>query len=198
MRRSEWIIGGILGLVLVAVLVFLLVYFLNGQPADQEAEVIDVNNLEYATAREAYDLAQPVARDWRGDAALLSASASWQPEVDFTDGRASWTFVFYSQEESATVMISVIDKKPRVVRTTALFERVQLGDANQWQVDSPEAISQLLVNGADDFMRLHAKVNLVLTLDVKGEPTWRSTFLDPQTKESYSLNITADTGEFTP
>jgi hypothetical protein len=40
-------------------------------------------------------------------------------------------------------------------------------------------------------------VNLILTLDVKGTPTWRSTFLDTVTKETYSLNITANTGEFT-
>jgi hypothetical protein len=195
MRRTEWIVGGILGLVVVAVLIALLVYWLNSQPED---EVININNLEYVTALEAYNLALPVARNWSGDAALLSASAGWQPEVDFTNGRASWTMIFYSAAESATSLISVTNARAQLVRTTPLFDPLQPGDVSGWQVDSPEAISSLLQIGAEDFMTIHAKVNLLLTLDVQGTPTWKSTFLDTATKESYSLNITADTGEFTP
>lgn len=195
MRRSEWIVGGILGLVVVAVITALLVYWLNSRPED---EVVDINNLEYVTAIEAYNLALPVAREWSSDAALLTASAGWQPEVDFTNGRASWTMIFYSAAESATSLISVTNARAQLIRSTPLFERLQPGDVSGWQVDSPEAISNLLQIGADEFMTLHAKVNLILTLDAQGTPTWKSTFLDTATKESYSLNITADTGEFTP
>ena len=194
MRRSEWIVGGILGLVVVAVVIGLLASWLNSRPKE---EVISLNNLEYVTALEAYELAQPIAQKWSSDAALLSASAGWQPETDFTHGRASWTLVFYSQSQAATALISVTNANARLVRTTPQFENFQPGDVSNWQIDSPAAIAQLLNIGADDFMTLHAKVNLILTLDVKGTPTWRSTFLDTVTKETYSLNITANTGEFT-
>ncbi len=47
-------------------------------------------------------------------------------------------------------------------------------------------------------MARHANVNLILTLDNQGTPTWRSTFLDTDTNQTYTLNLTADTGEFTP
>ncbi len=196
MRRSEWIVGGILGLVVVAVVIGLLAYWLNSRP--KEEEVVSLNNLEYVTAVKAYELAQPIAQEWSSDAALVSASAGWQPETDFTHGRASWTLVFYSQSKSATSLISVTNANASLIRTTPQPEKIQTGDVSNWQIDSPAAIAQLLAIGADNFMTLHAKVNLILTLDVQGTPTWRSTFLDTSTKESYSLNITADTGQFTP
>lgn len=194
MRRSEWIVGGVLGLVVVAIVIGLLAYWLSSRPTDK---AVPLNNLEYVTAIKAYELAWPIAQEWSSDAALLSASAGWQPETDFTNGLASWTLVFYSQSKSATALISVTNANARLVRTTPQFENIQTGDVSNWQIDSPAAIAQLLDIGADDFMTLHAKVNLILTLDVKGTPTWRSTFLDTATKESYSWNITADTGEFT-
>jgi len=196
MRRSEWIVGSILGLVVVAVVIGILAYWLSSRPKTEK--VVTLNNLKYVTAIEAYDLARPVAQEWSSDAALLSASAGWQPETDFTHGRASWTLVFYSQSNSATSLISVTNANARLIRTTPQFENIRTGDVSNWQIDSPAAIAQLLDIGADNFMNLHAKVNLILTLDVKGIPTWRSTFLDSITKESYSLNITADSGEFTP
>jgi hypothetical protein len=118
--------------------------------------------------------------------------------VDFTDGRASWNFVFYSAGQRATAMITVADKKAQMVRTSLTSGRVQTGDLSGWQVDSPAAINLLLQLGAEDFMALHANVNLILTLDNQGTPTWRSTFLDAETKQPYDLNITVDTGEFTP
>lgn len=194
MRRTEWIVGSILGFVVVGAIAGLLIYWLNSQPYEE----LDINNIENLTALEAYDLAQPLAQAWSGDAALLTARAGWQPQVDFTDGRASWNFVFYSAGKRATAMITVADNKAQLVRTSLTTSRVQTGDLSGWQVDSPAAINQLLQLGAWDFMTLHADINLILTLDNQGTPTWRSTFLDTGTKEAYSLNITADTGAFTP
>lgn len=194
MRRSELILGSALGLVLVGALVAVVVIWFNGRP---EA-AFDINNIENLTAVEAYNLAQPVAQNWNGDAALLTARAGWQPRVDFTDGRASWNFVFYSAGQRATAMITVTDTKAQLVRSSLTSGQVQTGDLSGWQVDSPTAINELMGLGAEDFMALHADVNLVLTLDNQGTPTWRSTFLDTETKQAYNLNITADTGEFTP
>jgi hypothetical protein len=193
MRRSEWIIGGILGLVVVGVLVALLAYWLNSRPEDPD----DINNIENSTAFEAFDLAQPVAQQWSSDARLLTARASWQPQVDFRDGRSSWSMIFYSAAESATAVISVADGKAQMIRTRTQTENIQPGDLSNWQVDSPAAVTNILQQGGDDFMTLHAKVNLILTLDTQGSPTWRSTFLDTDSKQTFNLNITADTGEFT-
>lgn len=194
MRRSELILGSVFGLVLVGALIAAGVMWFNSRPE----EAFDINNIENLTAVEAYNLAQPVAQDWNSDATLLTARAGWQPEVDFTDGRASWNFVFYSDIQRATAMITVADKKAQMVRTSLTSGRVQTGDLSGWQVDSPAAINLLLQLGAEDFMALHANVNLILTLDNQGTPTWRSTFLDAETKQTYDLNITVDTGEFTP
>lgn len=194
MRRSEWILGGILGFIVVVVLLTLLFLWFN----DRSQESFDINNLENSTAFEAYDLAQPVALQWQGDAVLLTARAAWQPEVDFRDGRASWSLVFYSAAESATAVISVADARAQFVRTRPQAQLLQAGELTNWQVDSPVAIDYFLNLGADEFMSLHAKVNLILTLDVQGTPTWRSTFLDTESKETIDLNITADTGQFIP
>jgi hypothetical protein len=95
-------------------------------------------------------------------------------------------------------MITVTDTEAQLVRSSLTSGQVQTGDLSGWQVDSPTAINELMGLGAEDFMALHADVNLVLTLDNQGTPTWRSTFLDTETKQAYNLNITADTGEFTP
>lgn len=195
MRRSEWILGSTLGLLIVAGLITFLVFWYNDQPEEEAVDTLDPENL---TALQAYNLAQPIAQEWSNDAALLTARAGWQPKVDFTDGQSSWNFVFYSTGEQKTAMISVTDARAQLVRTSPATERVQTGDISGWQIDSPAAINQLLQLGADSFMSIHADVNLILTLDNQGEPTWRSTFLDAETKEAYQLNITADTGEFTP
>jgi hypothetical protein len=195
MRRSEWIVGGVLGLIVVAVLLVLLAFWLRSRPQEED---FDINNLENLTALEAYNLAQPAAREWSGDAVMMTATAGWQPRTDFTDGRASWNFVFYSDTERATAVITVADAEAQLIRTRPQSNRLQTGDLAAWQVDSPAAIEQLLQIGADEFMARHAAVNLVLTLDNQGPPTWKSTFLDTVTKETFQLNITADTGEFTP
>ncbi len=194
MRRSEWILGGLLGIIVVTILLALIFFWLNSQPEEE----FDINNIENVTAVEAYNLAQPIAQNWSSDAALLSARASWQPEINFSDGRASWVIIFYSSTKSETAMISVADTKAQMVRTTPQSDQIQLGNVANWQLDSPAAIEQLLNLGADEFMTFHAKVNLILVLDAQETLTWRSTFLDTDTKESYILNITADTGEFTP
>lgn len=182
-----------LGLIVVAVLLALLYYWLSEQPE----EPVNINNIKNSTAFEAYDLALPVAQQWAGDAVLYTARASWQPEVNFTNGLASWSMVFYSATESATAVISVADARAQFVRSRPLEQPLVLGSLSNWQVDSPAAIAQLLEIGADDFMTLHAKVNLILTLDTQGTPTWRSTFFDVETKQAFNLNITVDTGEFT-
>lgn len=194
MRRTEWILGGLLGLVVVVVLIFLGVYWLRSQPEEE----IDINNIENVTALEAYNLAQPVAQQWSSDAFLLTARAGWQPQVDFTDGRSSWNFVFYSTNERATAVITVADARAQLLRTRPQSGQFQTGDLSAWQLDSPAAIEQLLKLGGDDFMALHANVNLILTLDNQGTPTWRSTFLDTDSNQTYNLNITAESGEFTP
>jgi hypothetical protein len=105
--------------------------------------------------------------------------------------------IFYSAAESATAVISVADGKAQMIRTRTQTENIQPGDLSNWQVDSPAAVTNILQQGGDDFMTLHAKVNLILTLDTQGSPTWRSTFLDTDSKQTFNLNITADTGEFT-
>ena len=194
MRRSELILGGLLGIGVVAVSFGFIFYWFFNQSSDKS---LDLAHMEDLTTLQAYNLAQPVAQGWSSDAALLTATAGWQPQSDFMDGRASWNFVFYSLSQKSTAVISVMDAKAQLVRKQPLSRQVQPGDISGWQIDSPMAIEQLLLVGADDFMKMHANVNLVLTLDVQGKPTWRSTFLDVDSKQSYSLNITADTGEFT-
>lgn len=183
-----------MGLVLVGVVIAAGFIWFTNQPK-AASEISDVEN---STAVEAYNLAQPVAQAWSSDAALLTARAGWQPKVDFTNGRASWNFVFYSASQEATAMITVTATRAQLVRTSLTSGQVQTGDLSGWEVDSPAAINQLLQLGAENFMAHHADVNLILTLDNQEKPTWRSTFLDAGTKETYDLNITADTGEFTP
>jgi hypothetical protein len=194
MRRSEWILGGVLGLVVVAILIALAVYWLRSRPEEE----LDINNIENVTALEAYNLALTAAQQWSSDAVMLTARAGWQPQVDFRDGRSSWNFVFYSTSERATAVITVADAKAQLLRTRPQSGQFQTGDISLWRVDSPAAIDQLLKLGADEFMARHANVNLILTLDNQGTPTWRSTFLDTDTNQTYTLNLTADTGEFTP
>ena len=196
MRRSELILGGLLGVVVVAVLAILAFFWFQSQEPEEQNTVININ--ENVTAFEAYRLAESVANSWSSDAVLLSARASWPPETNFVDGRASWVIIFYSLNESATAMVSVADNEAQLVRTTPISNQLQVANADNWQVDSPAAVEKLLELGADEFMTFHAKVNLVLVLDMQESLVWRSTFLDADSKESYSLNITADTGEFTP
>jgi hypothetical protein len=147
------------------------------------------------TAREAYAIAEPVAHQWAADARLLNISAAWQPGLDFQTGEASWSLTFYSADQSEVSLISIIDKAATLTNSRTIEEFYDPEDLEDWRVDSPYAISQLMSTGGQEFVDHEGGADLTLRLDLDGQPTWKSTLINKDSRRTFSVRLDANSGE---
>src|SRR5688500_7618279 len=105
MSRLEWILGGILAVLVLALAIILAFFWLRPEG--------NVNNpiTSAVTARESYTLAETAARQWAADALLVNARATWPPESTLRPDEVSWDFIFYSPAQSATALVAVRDNQ---------------------------------------------------------------------------------------
>jgi hypothetical protein len=147
------------------------------------------------TAMEAYAIAEPVARQWATDAMLLNISAAWQPGLDFQTGETSWSLTFYSADQSEMSLISIIDKGATLTNSRTIEGLFDPEDMEEWQVDSPQAISQLMSTGGQEFMDREGSANLTMRLNLDGQTTWKSTLINKDSRRTFSLSLNANSGK---
>ncbi|MCI0397755.1 MAG: hypothetical protein L0332_28515 [Chloroflexi bacterium] len=190
MSRTEWILGGVLALlVLVVAAAVLIFWFFRDQPADA------VNNPMNPTAMGAYELAEPLARQWAGDAQFVSARATWQSASGFDPEVASWSFTFYSPAAMATALISVTGDQATLIRSQPASRVLEPGAPEEWVVDSPAAVETLLANGGQSFVDEQGSATLVLALNLNDQPVWTGTFINEQSRRTLQLRLDARNGE---
>lgn len=199
--RKEWMIIGLLLLVVVAVygaLLFIVSGGLGGSPP-QAGPSGPTPWYQVLTAKEAYPQAEKVAREWRGDARLSSATAAWsRPTVaELTTGRTAWGFSFVSPSAGETAIVTVVGQQAERVQVQRASKVPQLLDAAGWQVDSPKAIRMFLDHGGEGFLRDHPESEIHLRLSTRAEEgtiLWLAVGLSADGQSSTFLQIDAITG----
>ena len=192
---------GVLLLVVVAVyggLLFLVSGGLGGNPP-QTGPPEPTPWYEVLTAREAYPQAEKVAKEWRGDARLSSATAAWsRPTVaELTAGRTAWGFSFVSPSAEETAIVTVVGQQAERVQVQPVSKVPELLDVAGWQVDSPQAIGMFLDQGGEGFLRDHPESEIHLRLSTRadeGTISWLAIGLSADGQTSSFLQIDAITG----
>ncbi|HSH02855.1 MAG TPA: hypothetical protein VLL52_10085 [Anaerolineae bacterium] len=191
MSRLEWILGGILAILLVAIVGVLTIFFFrSANPDDQETRPID----QY-TAQSAYQIALPIAQQWQADAQLLSANVSWPRGPQFAVGDGHWGFTFYSPSQQAIVIISTIGTQGQLVRTQTINRQLNLASVADWPLDSNSALAKFFEFGGQDFLDDQGEAALLLTLNTNPTLTWTGQLMDREALRSFQLKFDARTGD---
>lgn len=200
--RKEWMIIGVLLLVVLAVyggLLLLVSGGLGGNLPQVGPPGGPTPSYKVLTAQEAYSQAEKVAREWRGDARLSSATATWsQPTVaELTTGQTAWGFSFVSPSAEETAIVTVIGQQTELVQAQQASKVPELLDVAGWQVDSPQAMRMFLENGGEGFLRDHPESEIHLRLSTRaqeGTIHWLAIGLSADGQSSSFLQIDAITG----
>jgi hypothetical protein len=190
MSRLEWILGGILAVLVIALAILLALFWLRPEGT--------VNNpvTSAVTARESYRLAETAARQWAADALLVNARATWTPESNLRPDEAAWDFIFYSPAQSAIALIAVRDSQANILNTSAANQAFTAGDLEQWQVDSPAALETVLASGGRSFREQEGQTTIILTFNA-GEMAWLATLINATTRQTLTIRVNANSGEVT-
>ena len=195
MTRIEWILAGLLGILVVVVGALLVVFWRQQQNTVFEDSATEHSiSAASSTAKSAYAQAEPAARKWASDARLVSASGAWQPNSFAPDG-GTWGFLFYSEREAATLLISVRDQEAVLIGPAPSDLREAPADLTHWTADSPAVVDSVLNDGGQSFIDSHGEVELALTLDASQELLWRATLLAPETGERVEMVVSPATGQ---
>jgi hypothetical protein len=186
MNRLEWILGILLAVLLIVTLIMAAV--LLGSRESATPAVTD-------TAQTAYAIAEPVAKAWAGDAALVTMMGSQTVEPGAPLIVASWSLIFYSPSGQATALIAVAGDRATVVSTRSNSPQRRPGNIEEWTVSSQAVIEQTLRAGGQDFIRQEGATSLSLLLNVEEQVVWKSTLAAPETGRTLSLWIDAHQGE---
>lgn len=192
MSKLEWILSGILVVLLVLVIALLLRFGLERSPGRAEEAVEPT--VEARTALSSYQVAQPVAQQWAADATLLNARAAWPEGASFDPEGAAWNFVFYSPGQSATALISVSQNQARLISNRQIDRPLNVHATTGWQVDSPQVLAIVLENGGQDFLERYEQGKLTLALDANDHFLWRARLLNPDAAASLTLEVDPASG----
>ena len=194
MQRTEWILLTIL-IVLVALIGAVLIMSGLRLPRSQAQTPQTVALPQALTARSAYDMALPLAQQWASDATLVNAQATWDVSPDFHYSEASWGFIFYSNSQSATAMVSVTDDRAGLLATRQSARQLVPADLSGWQIDSPQIVETVLNTGGQPFLNRLGDATLVLTLDASNKPVWKGKLFHEESGETLSVEVDPASGD---
>lgn len=210
MSRLEWILGGVLALLLL--IIGLVAAFLWLQP-DGPPTVADTgfggetvgfeatSVFEGQTAQVAYATAQQAAMAWQADALLISATATWPQGASrdlMLSGKVDWGFTFYSPSTNGLAVYSVTGQQANLVTQGAADTAVTAAELSGWQIDSPAVAATLLEQGGSAFIDQEGLVTLVMTLSTNtqtGRIEWFASLVGNQTGNSLNLVMNGTSGE---
>ena len=190
MRRTDWLLAGLLALLIVAVVSVFLLLRDRGEAAETIQEVF-----HEPTAMNAYTSAEPVARQWAADAALYSVTTALQSPLLQENDSVNWDFTFYSPELQETALLSINGNQVTLISTRSTQDAMQTGDLAGWRVDSPAAIGQMMAVGGEGFLEQQGQATLVLALRSSPAFVWQGTLVNTGTHATLGLEISAANGD---
>ena len=204
MKRTEWIIGIVAGLLISGVVIVFLVLVTSRaddvEPMDHVAAV-RTSDFSGTTSMQAYELAKEKAIQWHPDALLITANTTWSQGTtrgDLLTGARSWNLGFYSPSTSSAANFEVLADQVKHVNEFALKQSVSPEEVNQWRIDSTVAIYRLLDEGGDDFLDEYGISTLTMSLmndDESDRLEWLLLLLGTQASKTLIMRLDASTGE---
>ncbi len=153
------------------------------------------------TTKQAYELALISAQEWREDASLLKATATWTQGSDresFLSGSETWSFSFYSPGSKRAANISVIDGKATMINQQSLGSSIQPSPIDDWTIDSNIAILRMLNEGGEEFLNENQINSLTMALTAgvqRGRPEWLISLFSAGGGKYYNMRLDASNGE---
>jgi hypothetical protein len=191
MSRSESILTAFLGVLVLAVVVAFF-YFWSGRHEDGTVSRVatqPASDVLPSTAQSAYGEAVPVARAWASDAVLLHARGNWPVGTTFLPDRGSWNFLFFSPSRQMVALVVAGGSEAKIVSQNETREHYQPAAIDNWQVDSPDIVEQLLANGGEAFLEEHGEVSLALSLNATDHLLWMATLNATNDNKLFRLRI---------
>jgi hypothetical protein len=197
MNRTEWILGGLLAILLIVVTAIALLTWRQNRSLDTPvaADNVQRHNQRSDSARGAYTQAKGVAQDWAEDAQLLDGTAIWPPGVQFGPLDASWSFVFFSPQKQQVALVTVADNQARLFRSRPAETAYRPARTADWLLDSPDIITAVMAHGGHDFIQQHGSATLALKIDLNDTPIWQSGLTARETGSRLNLLFDAGTGQ---
>jgi hypothetical protein len=214
MSRLEWILGILLVVLLGAVIVLSLLFWFQPDPptvagasgsaailATRANVIAPTSTFAGQTARVAFAPAQNVASEWREDAVLLNASATWPQGADqqqLLAGETTWGFTFYSAASQSIAAISVVDGQASLISQGENEGQLLPVNSEGWRLDSREAIEQFLSEQGREFMAASGVTTLTMMLTTgneSGRIEWLVSMFANQTGASLTMLIDATSGD---
>jgi hypothetical protein len=169
----RWLLLG-LGLILLVVVVGVLVYGRLVGPVPSPAAAGLAGG--QVTARQAFVPAAELAAQWREDACLAAVSGHWPAMGTQPEGEIEWAFQFFSPSTHRLALIVVAGEAARMVRESLSPYTVSTFSAEEWRVDSDEALQAWLDRGGSTVVARRPDTDLAMKLrlpDEGGEhPAW--------------------------
>lgn len=211
MSRAEWILGGILVVLLAIVVIAAATLWLPKRDTPPVATLVvtvpvaPTLAFSGSTAVFAFAAADTQATTWQTDAQLIEANATWPQGVtrdDILTGSAVWSFIFYSPGQNKVANIQVVDNVSTLLTETTPPTTLSPLNSTSWRVDSPQAIQILLEQaGGDEFLRSQGVSILNMNLSAvaeSGQLEWFISLFSSQTGQSLIIRIDATNGEIIP
>ena len=197
MRLRLWIVIGLAAVVLAiyGALIFLWMGSSQGLAFDAGGST------DLMTALKAYDLAEKVAQDWKGDAVPSSASCAWTnpTEAELLEGKMAWGFNFISPSSAEVQTISVFKGRAGALKTDRVEDIPKTLSVVGWKVDSPQAMSIFLDNGGRDFLIAgHPDTNVHMHLSARadaGRLLWTVSALSATSGTYISVQVDATSSD---
>ena len=149
----------------------------------------------------AYELASAAAQEWKEDAVLLKASATWAQGADresLLNGSETWSYSFFSPGSKKTANISVNDGQAQTINQGSLGSLIQPSPVEGWTIDSRVAILRMLDEGGEKFINENQIISMTMALTAgaeRGRPEWLISILGSRDGRYHNVRIDASNGE---
>ncbi len=204
-RRDIIVLGGFWGSIVCVMLIMLTFFILRQSEISKPVYTIETNQ---TSALNLYPLAQQAAVEWLGDVQFISTSAVWdgstlvevQQPIDWfkqLEQPTEWVYRFYSPSVQRILFVIVTPDQTVIIRPhiSKVRRETRVIEPEQWQVDSPKAISFWLNNqGAAWLGQVTTPIiSLQLTMDAENQtPIWTITGLNPDNGQSVFYTVKAN------
>ena len=192
----RWPVLLALGLIVLAVVGALLLYDrLVGSAAPTPAASVSGGQV---TARQAFDPAAGLARQWQEDARLAAVSGYWPAVGMQPGGQVEWAFQFFSPSTQRLALVTVAGGTARMVRESVSPYTVPTFPAEEWRVDSDRVLQAWWKRGGETLVARRPDVDVVMQLRMPdegvGQPVWTVVGSVPGTETAFAVVVNATDG----
>ncbi|MFK7802871.1 MAG: PepSY domain-containing protein [Anaerolineae bacterium] len=207
MKRNDWLIAGLLAVLFLFAIGGVMVFWLQSQayanlPEDVVSGTTTQNNAGAGlTTKDAFLASNELATQWQADAKIISASANidqFENLEDIYNGQANWTVVYYSPIAAAVAVYTVTENGASFLSSKSFNETVSAVDIDKVVLDSNQAMTIAVSNGAARLLEVGSDRVASLKLEQSietGRPEWRIFIQNFDNGSFMNFRIDSETGQ---